>query len=136
MSVDPRHVKCVIDGLLADDWKSTKPYAINCGECEEFAGEVFDILVDGHDPLIRRDGSPPNVDVVWGPRLCLPSHAWLHIDERHYDAECPEGVDLWKELPMFARLRQGSETEEIYGPILDELSDDLEEALKQEEDFA
>lgn len=31
------------------------------------------------------------------------THVWVEIDDRHYDAECPEGVDNLFDLPFFKR---------------------------------
>jgi hypothetical protein len=32
-----------------------------------------------------------------------PNHVWLYIDGKHYDAEAPEGVTTFVELPFFQR---------------------------------
>lgn len=32
------------------------------------------------------------------------THVWLVLDQRHYDAECPEGVDNFFDLPFFQRV--------------------------------
>ena len=34
-------------------------------------------------------------------------HRWLILDGRHYDADCPDGVDRWQDLPVFRRLGGG-----------------------------
>lgn len=31
-------------------------------------------------------------------------HVWLYHNKKHYDAECPEGVDSFFELPIFKRI--------------------------------
>ena len=36
----------------------------------------------------------------------LPCHHWLYLQGKHYDAECPEGVDNFFQLPCFVREMQ------------------------------
>lgn len=31
----------------------------------------------------------------------IPLHVWIYYDGKHYDAECPNGIDKWFELPIF-----------------------------------
>ena len=33
----------------------------------------------------------------------LPGHCWAFIDGRHFDAEAPDGVTDWRELPIFKK---------------------------------
>ncbi len=48
--------------------------------------------------------SPPK-DLTWKDlnTIYFGSHAWITLDNRHYDAECPEGVDNFFNLPVFRR---------------------------------
>lgn len=34
----------------------------------------------------------------------LPHHHWVCYNKKHYDAECPNGVNTWVELPIFKRF--------------------------------
>lgn len=34
------------------------------------------------------------------------THTFLRLDDRYYDVEVPEGVDDWRNLPIFARQEQ------------------------------
>ena len=36
----------------------------------------------------------------------LPGHFWIEVEGRCYDAEAPEGVEDWKDLPIFQRARK------------------------------
>lgn len=33
-------------------------------------------------------------------------HAWFSIENRHYDAECPQGTDNFFELPIYVRMAE------------------------------
>lgn len=35
------------------------------------------------------------------------THVWIHLDDRFYDAEAPEGVENFFELPFFQRVISG-----------------------------
>jgi hypothetical protein len=80
---------------LVKEW-GKDPYDINNGECEEFAVKVIKRM-GGWD---RDDLFDLTSDNFVEDRL-LPDHVWVCYKGRHYDAECPEGVDSWKDLPLF-----------------------------------
>lgn len=67
---------------------------INRGDCDVFAGEL----------LMRIGGSHFSTDFD-GPGG-EPSHEWVELNGRAYDAETPEGVAGWRELPIFIRHRE------------------------------
>jgi hypothetical protein len=93
---------------------------INSGQCENFSEELTKAFPGsftiGAENFQTSDGrfdwtllkkwrmSPPtgmteeDVD-----NLELGGHLWLTLDYRHYDAECPEGVDSFFDLPFFQR---------------------------------
>lgn len=104
-------------------------YEINNGQCEDFAqdiadqigGESEDVEVtwadgftnNGDQPLLARTfpASQPTHGLSWSDVANeIPSHCWLIVltpqGWRHYDAECPEGVDNFFALPL---LRRGME---------------------------
>lgn len=72
------------------------PRDINSGRCGEFASA----LAGPNGPL---DGVVASTDgcndLVGGM-----AHTWVVFEERHYDAEVPEGVDDWRDLPFFQRF--------------------------------
>ncbi len=51
--------------------------------------------------MLKQHGYPEGVDLSNVPNLS--HHAWVCYNGRHYDAESPEGVDNWTELPIFKR---------------------------------
>lgn len=63
---------------------------INDGKCDTWAGRAAELL--------RQRGK--NAYTAWiDPAV---DHCVLVYDGKFYDADCPDGVDLWSELPMFA----------------------------------
>ena len=83
---------------LIQEW-GRSPYDINNGPCEEFAMEVID-----------RSGLPyagPTWEIYEDSTdgVALPGHVWAVHGGRNYDAEAPDGVDDWRDLPLFRRIR-------------------------------
>jgi len=83
---------------LVREW-GRPPYDINNGPCEEFALEVMD-----------RSGvsyGPPAWEIYEDSTdgVALPGHVWISHGGRSYDAEAPDGVDDWRDLPLFRRIR-------------------------------
>ena len=66
---------------------------INNGYCKQFAKGVKDVAVDG--VRIRTH----DFDETYSSF----AHAWIEFNGKHYDAECPEGVENPEELPFFKR---------------------------------
>lgn len=110
---------------------------INCGLCPAFAEEVeseyggtveilsndmFMLKVDdgwngdGHDTwdadILNHYHSLPThgLEAVDLEHFILDYHVWLYADGRHYDAECPEGVENFFDLPFFERCLQVKES--------------------------
>jgi hypothetical protein len=73
---------------------------------ERFSGEfALSVLEMLGVELGERD---PNCRLLFTEDLtdeALPRHAWGFFHAKHYDAECPQGVNDWKELPVFRRAR-------------------------------
>lgn len=91
------------------------PYHINCGNCDEFVSLIFEILESkGFDMSTISDMTTLN----YVNDYSLPDHCWIFHENRHYDAEAPDGVDHWKKLPLFDRLRNTS-----YNEVLIKLPD-------------
>lgn len=105
---------------------------INNGLCDEFANDVCE-AVDGAMPLgfeefkIGADGDPAGDDLfdmnvlnAFGislpqghtpetiERVSFGGHVWIYLDGKHFDAECPEGVDSFFDLPFSRRYLDAS----------------------------
>lgn len=104
-------------------------WAINNGLCDDFAREVATVLggetgelfgvgngnfsVDGDDfsgdwdwnLLQNRWGINPSMGLTKNQASAIDfgTHVWLTDGRRHYDAECPEGVSSFFDLPVFRR---------------------------------
>lgn len=66
--------------------KQMTPCQINGGWCADFALEAKRRL-DDVDAKIRADTDS--------------RHTWLEFEGKHYDSEAPDGVEDWRELPLF-----------------------------------
>lgn len=89
---------------------------INSGECENFAC-ALDWAYDGQLSVTgcEVDGLDPTGP--WG------GHVWVTDGSRHYDAEALAGVEHWRHLPFYVRLKKNA------GPDLHErMTDELEAA--------
>jgi hypothetical protein len=80
------------------------PYDINNGFCEDFAGNVIARMGGCRDGLCE---TTAEIETDGGLTITgLPGHVWIKHDGMHFDAEEPEGVTDWRQLPIFGRLRQ------------------------------
>lgn len=100
------------------------PYQINNGWCDEFCRELEDLFKDGrgleianftdyhktgsNDTWARNEDGEYLIN-FWGkcntslsPTL-FEYHIWFYFNGKHYDAECPEGVENFMELPIFKK---------------------------------
>jgi hypothetical protein len=80
---------------------------INNGSCDRWGGEFMlalreagikpvgveaqDICDEGEDEDDRLAG------------FDLPCHCFVQVEDKYYDAETPQGVDSWTDLPYFQR---------------------------------
>lgn len=110
--------------------KASSYYEINNGLCDQFAEEVAALLacedvyvVCGENFMEGIDGTPEHNDVwswltlekhfnIQPPKgfdyqdiddISFGAHVWILYDDKHYDAECEEGVESFFELPLFRR---------------------------------
>lgn len=100
---DSDRIKSAIQELITE-WGG-HPRSINEGECMEFVNELFyrDDLEDVKFERMETDDLPDRyVDHEEGFKT-EPYHMWITDGKLHYDAECPEGVNSWKQLPFFKR---------------------------------
>lgn len=82
---------------LRNEWPET-PQQINSGYCADFATVVWERL-KGPEWLLTL-GTPGSAE-----RSGAGWHVWLFTDGLHFDAECPQGVADWSQLPIFQRNR-------------------------------
>jgi hypothetical protein len=82
----------VIRGLVAEALvHGDTPIVINTGRCADFADAVWRRFPEAKifsDEDFGRDEY---------------THTFLKYKERYYDAETPDGVDDWQDLPIFHR---------------------------------
>ena len=76
-----------------------QPYDINNGNCDYFAEDFLFVAKKLGNPG-RFFATPEDED--------LPGHCWAFVSGRHFDAEAPEGVGDWRELPIFKKCLQPS----------------------------
>jgi hypothetical protein len=85
------------------------PTTINGGLCEDFA-EMVKARLDAYDrPHLKQH----KIEVLWDHQAderftnnstqWTWAHCFVHRNGKFYDAECPEGVDNWLDLPFFKR---------------------------------
>ena len=73
---------------------------INGGYCGDFAASAFLLLTDAlqeEAALIQANNLPASRD---GGDT---GHVWLRLGAKHYDAECPQGVDRPSDLVFFKK---------------------------------
>lgn len=84
------------------DGDPVKPEAINSGDCADFAEALLgELLEAGVTRLVVVDSN----DLVHDGDSADYWHVWIYCDGRHYDAEAPDGVEDWEQLPFFVRWR-------------------------------
>lgn len=82
------------------------PSEINNGSCGEFSAMVIDAL-DGETTIIYESYTE---DRIIG-------HCWITFENRHYDAEAPDGVNQAIDLPFFQRLLMAGVDVEAIGKL-------------------
>lgn len=111
------------DGIPAEE--------IGNGHCEDFADDVCDrwlggswVLEEGGDfttlstgEVLANDGLDPDrtdgrfgdvpegiePDLIKILGVFCPDHVWITVYDKHYDAEAPDGVDHFLDLPFFQK---------------------------------
>jgi len=96
-----KQITQAIKALLCSDWSGITPYEINNGYCEDFALDVIDFLENqfGHDKGLGDNATPIDDE----DKLGFPGHYWIEYNGMCYDAECPNGVEDWRDLPIFVK---------------------------------
>ena len=122
----------LLRGEYINDGAAPSYFQINNGLCEDFAEELLDrlrLVHGGREDLFTvcnenfqvqdecdRDGWDTRLLIShWGIRppehftwpvlneVHFGGHVWLTCGGKHFDAECPDGVDSFFELPLFRR---------------------------------
>lgn len=86
---------------LIDSWEET-PKEINTGLCADFASALWE---QDRTLNITSDEDQDGLEYT---------HTFIEHQGRFYDAETPDGVDDWRQLPIYARQRE--ELKEIKCP--------------------
>jgi len=71
------------------------PETINQGQCDNFAPDLQS-LIPGSRLFCSEQFEDEWPDV--------PGHCWVEFEGKWFDAEAPDGVDDWKDLPIFIRF--------------------------------
>jgi hypothetical protein len=97
------------------------PQEINNGNCEDFSKDIWahwpgvtlhgveDFQLNGLFDWDLLSNSYWKITVPAGRTIQslndanLGGHLWIACQSKHYDAECPEGVDSFFDLPFFKR---------------------------------
>lgn len=80
-----------------------EPYDINNGYCDVLADEI-EYKIPGAESVCTENFTDSGK---------YPGHIWIYYKGRHYDAESPEGVKDWKELPIFKKVNASSQNIEM-----------------------
>lgn len=89
-----------LEPLADESWRDF-PRAINGGWCGGFAEELVERLTAAK----FQDAHALDQSDFITSRSSDHSHAWVLCLGVHYDAEAPEGVEDWADLPFFRRRR-------------------------------
>jgi hypothetical protein len=76
-----------IINAVRDSWEET-PDEINNGLCDYFATAILERFPKAREECSEFYEAPVG-------------HVWVSYEGRHYDAQAPEGVDRWSDLPIF-----------------------------------
>jgi hypothetical protein len=76
------------------DWDELTPEMCNQGFCDDFANNLRK-LYPGAELWQTYTSANPNMAV---------GHVWVEYKGKHYDAETPNGVDDWRNIPHIQRV--------------------------------
>lgn len=127
----PRQLAGAIEELVKsyiEDGDAPNAFEINNGRCEDFSEEIVAhfvqeetddfMTIDAANLSVEGFGDEWDVDLItrmwpscqpthgltWEDVLYeVPRHAWIVLHKRHYDAECPQGVDNFFDLPLLQK---------------------------------
>ena len=95
---------------------------INNGLCEDFGETVIEHVPDAEcdwaDALLDDDDAPAHYVVIW--------------HDRYYDAECVEGVDNVRDLPIFAQRSREETTKPLPTEVRSEVTTEVATEVRGE----
>lgn len=80
--------------LVEPTWKEFTPEVCNDGFCDLFAAEFVKRF-----PGAKTYSTEESLDKTFG-------HVWVKYKGKYYDAEIPNGVSNWKDLPYMKKLKE------------------------------
>ena len=83
------------------------PFRINAGNCDYFAYDLAETLKAMGRTDVLHDETPDISE--------LPGHCWLVVANKCYDAETPNGVKHWRQLPLFRNILRRQQIEKVPG---------------------
>lgn len=105
----------VMRQLKRDDWVEGSEFQIV--ETLNFVIQTDEYeIIDWDWDLLKKhwNMSPPDGVTLEQMKLLAqyhPTHVWLTVDTKHYDAEAPNGVNTFFELPFFKRWIDWAKTQ-------------------------
>lgn len=87
-----------------DGFHTVSTIELTNGYCEGFNVDLINEHWGGFPEELHAD-----IIAVLGHSSAM--HDWLYVDGRHYDAEAPEGVTQFADLPFFQRWIKGIEND-------------------------
>lgn len=95
-----RCIKCYIKFVAERFFEKNglTPIKINCGYCEDFANIILTQFPESEEYCTETVADSFSSE--------LAGHIWVFSNGKHYDVECPEGVEDWKKLPIFQLNKQ------------------------------
>lgn len=75
---------------------NVSPYEINNGLCEDFMKKVTSEISSSEECCTGF--------VLKNEYMKYPIHVWIYYEGKHYDAEAPQGVSDFQELPFFSNI--------------------------------
>jgi len=82
--------------FLIEQYRAS-PKNINAGRCDDFASDIAELVPEANYTCTDQ------FEEFYEDEGKLSSHCWVEFRDRYYDAETPEGVDDWHDLPFFLR---------------------------------
>lgn len=99
-------------GGRPDKRRAVDAYDINCGLCEEWAERVRALYHEATGTDLVEVLDPGNLSGNADDSL-ESAHVFIRFNDMFYDAEAPQGVSDWKQLPMFIKQRDDAPSENI-----------------------
>lgn len=89
---------------LVKEFKDT-PQSINSGNCDLFAERLVSRLKYGYamETVSLEEEDCDDPEDFDEDLTDVPNHAFVQIGDRYYDAETPQGVTNWWDLPVYKR---------------------------------